>query len=40
MTSIPVAISKIYLNNFERHYLTNKRLFVDFLVDFWNVHEM
>ena len=25
-------------NKFKRHYLKNKRLFVDFLLDFWNVH--
>ena len=24
-------------NKFKRHYLKNKRLFVDFLLDFWNV---
>ena len=24
---------------FKRHYLKNKRLFVDFLLHFWNVHE-
>ena len=27
-------------NKFKRHYLINKRLFVDFLFDFWNVHEI
>ena len=27
-------------NNFKRHYLKNKRLFVDFLFHFWNVHEI
>ena len=26
-------------NNFKRHYLKNKRLFVDFLLHFWNVDE-
>ena len=26
-------------NKFKRHYLKNKRLFVDFLLHFWNVHE-
>ena len=25
-------------NKFKRHYLKNKRLFVDFLLHFWNVH--
>ena len=27
-------------NNFKRHYLKNKRLFLDFLLNFWNVHEI
>ena len=27
-------------NKFKRHYVKNKRLFVDFLLDFWNVHEI
>ena len=27
-------------NKFKRHYLINKRLFADFLLDFWNVHEI
>ena len=27
-------------NNFKRHYLKNKRLFVDFLLLFWNVDEI
>ena len=27
-------------NNFKRHYLKNKRLFVDFLLHFGNVHEI
>ena len=26
-------------NKFKRHYLKNKRLFVDILLHFWNVHE-
>ena len=38
MTSIPTAISRISRNNFKRHYLRNKRLFLDFLLHFWNVH--
>ena len=25
---------------FKRHYLKNKKLFVDFLLYFWNVHEI
>ena len=40
MTSTPAAISRIYRNNFKRHYLKNKRLFLDFLLHFWNPHEM
>ena len=27
-------------NKFKRHYLKNKGLFVDFLLHFWNVHEI
>ena len=27
-------------NKFKRHYLKNKRLFVHFLLHFWNVHEL
>ena len=27
-------------NNFKRYYLKNKRLFVDFLLHFRNVHEI
>ena len=30
----------ILLNKFKRHYLKNKRLFVDFLLHFWNMHEI
>ena len=40
MTSIPAAICRISRNNFKRHYLRNKRLFLDFLLHFWNVHEI
>ena len=25
---------------FKRHYLKNERLFVDFLLHFWNVHAI
>ena len=25
---------------FKRHYLINKWIFADFLLDFWNVHEI
>ena len=27
-------------NKFKRNYLKNKRLFVDFLLDFLNVHDI
>ena len=27
-------------NKFKRHCLKNKRLFVDFLLHFWNVHAI
>ena len=27
-------------NNFKRHYLKNKRFFMDFLLHFWNVDEI
>ena len=40
MTSIPEAICRISRNNFKRHYLKNKRFFLDFLLHFWNVHEI
>ena len=40
MASIPAAICRIYRNNLKRHYLKNKRLFLDFLLHFWNVHEI
>ena len=40
MTSIPAGICRIYRNNFKRHYLKNKRLFLDFLLHFCNVHEI
>ena len=40
MTSILAAICRIYRSKFKRHYLRNKRLFLDFLLHFWNVHEI
>ena len=40
MTSIPVAICRIFGNNFKRHYLRNKTLFHDFLLHFWNVPQI
>ena len=39
MTIIPVAIRRIYRDNFKRHYVKKEKLFVDFLLYFWNVHE-
>ena len=27
-------------NKFKRHYLKNKRYFLDFLLNFWNVHAI
>ena len=40
MTSIAAAICRFYSSKFKRHYLRNKRLFLDFLLHFWNVHEI
>ena len=40
MTSIPAAICWIFSNNFKRYYLKNARLFLIFLFQFWNVHEI
>ena len=40
MTSILAAMWRTYRDNFKRHYLENKRLFLDFLLNFWNVHEI
>ena len=40
MTSIPVAICRYSGNNFKRFYLKKNRHFVDFLLYFWNVHEI
>ena len=31
---------KISRNKFKRHYLKNKRLFEEFLLHFWNAHEI
>ena len=39
MTSIPAAICRLFYNNFKRCYLKNGRLFLDFLLHFWNVHK-
>ena len=40
MTSIPAAIWRIFYSNFKRYYLKNRKLFLDFLLHFWNVHEI
>ena len=40
MTSIPVAICRFSDNNIKRLYLKKERLFVNFLLHFWNVHEI
>ena len=40
MTSIPSAICRIFCNNFKHFYLKNAKLFLDFLLKFWNVREI
>ena len=40
MTSIPAAICRFSGNKFKRFYLEKERPFVDFLLHFWNVHEI
>ena len=40
MTSIPVAISRLFDNKFKRRYLKKERFFLDFLLTFWDVHEI
>ena len=40
MTSIHSAIWGIFGNNFKRYYMKNGRLFLDFLLKFWNVREI
>ena len=40
MTNILAAICRIFCNNFKRYYLKNAILFLDFLLYFWNVHEI
>ena len=39
MTSIFFVISRMYLNQFKRNYLKNKKLFLNFLLHFWNHHQ-
>ena len=40
MTSIPVAISRFSDNNFKGLYLKKEKFFVNFLLHFWNMHEI
>ena len=40
MTSVPVAKCRFSKNKFKRLYLKKEKLFVDFFLYFWNVHEM
>ena len=40
MTNILAEICRISHNNFKRHYLRNKKIFLDFLLHLWNVHEI
>ena len=40
LTSIPVAICRFSDNNFKRLYLKKESLFVNFVLHFWNVHEI
>ena len=39
MASIPVTICRISRNIFKRHYVKKEKLFVDFLLYLWNVHQ-
>ena len=40
MTSIPVAICRFSDNNFKGLYVKKERLFIDFWLYSWNVHEI
>ena len=40
MTSIPVAICRLSDNKFKRIYLKKETLFLENLLNFWNVHEI
>ena len=40
MTSIPVAKGIFSNNKFKRLYLKKKKIFFDFLLHFWNLHEI
>ena len=43
MRSIPAVIWRIYINKFTRHYLSQKKLFLNFLLNFlkcaWNLEH-
>ena len=40
MISIPVAIYRLSDNKFKRLYVKKQKVFLDFLLNFWNVHEI
>ena len=40
MTSIPVAICWLSDKKFKRLYLKKEGPFLDFVLNFWNVHEI
>ena len=40
MTSIPVAIWRFFDKKFKRLSVKRERSFVEFLLHFWNVHEI
>ena len=40
MTSILVAKCRFSNNKFKRLYLIKEKLFVEFFLHFWNVHEI
>ena len=40
MTSVPVAKCRFSNNKFKGFYLKKEKLFVDFLLHFWYVHEI
>ena len=40
MTGIPIAKCRFSINKFKRLYLKKEKLFVEFFLHFWNVHEM
>ena len=40
MTRIPVPICRLSDNKFKHLYLKKERLFLDFSLNFWNVHEI